>query len=46
MNFDKHRDRMFKLAFVGIITMWIVTLGILGAVGYVVYKLLIHFNIL
>lgn len=43
-DFDKSFNRTFKFAFVGIIFGWVfgwaVSLGVLGFVGWVVYKLL------
>lgn len=45
-KFEKQLDRLLGIAFVGLVTTWIIGLGLLGAVGYVVYKILIHFGIL
>ena len=45
-NFDRNFNRLFKLAFIGIVTMWVVGLAIVGALGYVAYKVLVHFSIL
>lgn len=41
-DFDKKFNIGFKLAIVGIVGGWAVGLGVLGFVGYVVYKLLQH----
>jgi len=45
-NFDKKFNRIWTFAWIWIIFCMVLALALLGGLGFVVYKLLVHFGVL